>query len=255
VTISILPSPGLQITTHAPSPLLKERVEYYWSLRITQPPQTVHLVPDALVDVVFDVNARAAFVSAPVDAPAKYTHTEQVDFLGVSLRPGAAHPLLSVDAAALTGWQPLRDVIGEVADGLQALVFDAQDRFALLDAFFLARLVAAGSEPRIEKAIDEIVQSDGAADIAALGKDAGASPRNLGRLFDAWVGLSPKRFARVVRLQRALRCIEADPKLPLAEVALHCGYADQAHMTREMQALAGLSPKEAARALSDSFKT
>jgi AraC-like DNA-binding protein len=35
--------------------------------------------------------------------------------------------------------------------------------------------------------------------------------------------------------------------MPLAELALRLGYADQAHMTRELKALAGITPREVAR--------
>jgi AraC-like DNA-binding protein len=134
-----------------------------------------------------------------------------------------------------------------------ALVFDAQssrERFALLDAFLLARLFATSTEPRIQHAIATIVAQDGAVDIEALGRSAGVSPRNLGRLFDDWVGMPPKRFARIVRLQSVLRRLQEDPLLDLTRLAQECGYSDHAHLTREMQVLAGISPS----ALAERFR-
>jgi AraC-like DNA-binding protein len=258
MAFSILPGSGLRIATHSPAPPLRAHIESYWSLTVEAPPATVHVLPDGLVDIIFDLSRRAVFVSGPLDEAAAFTHREPAELLGVSLRPGTAPALLGVSAAALApSWQPLAGVIGEVAASIGALVWEApslRDRLALIDAFLLARMFATASEPRIRRAIDEIVASDGAADLEAVGRAAGASPRNLGRLFDDWVGLPPKRFARIVRLQAAMRRLYDEPTIPLATLAQEAGYSDQSHLTRELQALAGLSPAELARSLSDSFK-
>ena len=69
------------------------------------------------------------------------------------------------------------------------------------------------------------------------------------------VGLAPKRLLRIMRLHRALhaaRCRRGS----WAGVAHDCGYADQAHLTRECSSLLGETPTRwAARATADSFKT
>src|SRR6185436_1405716 len=69
---------------------------------------------------------------------------------------------------------------------------------------------------------------------------AGVSLRQLERRFLADVGLTPKTFARIVRLQAALGRITAGE--PLADVAHRCGYYDQPHMTRDFSRLAEISP-------------
>lgn len=258
MTMSLLPVAGAVVSRHAPAEVLRTHVETYWILRVDEPPVTVALLPDGLVDVIFDLRARVVFVGGTNLAPASYTHKERSHLLGVSLRPGTAMQLLGVSAGALAReWQTLEDVIGPSARALGDLVFGAgadRDRFSLLDAFMLARLVATASDPRIQRAVATIVAQDGAVDVDALGKTTGASPRNLGRLFDEWVGMPPKRFGRIVRLQSALRRLEEDPTIDLARLAQECGYADHAHMTREMQALTGLPPSVLAQKLSESFK-
>ncbi|WP_461029927.1 helix-turn-helix domain-containing protein, partial [Streptomyces sparsus] len=51
-------------------------------------------------------------------------------------------------------------------------------------------------------------------------------------------GYGPKTLARVLRLERALTLARAG--LPFARVAADAGYADQAHLAREVKALAGV---------------
>lgn len=78
--------------------------------------------------------------------------------------------------------------------------------------------------------------------VHALAAHVGWGTRRLERAFLEHVGLAPKPFLRVARLQRALHALEACPPCPLALLALQQGYADQAHFTREFTRLVGASP-------------
>jgi transcriptional regulator GlxA family with amidase domain len=60
--------------------------------------------------------------------------------------------------------------------------------------------------------------------------------------FRAELGITPKTAARIFRFERACGLI-GNLRLPLTEVAAACGYADQAHMTRDWNAFTGTSPK------------
>ena len=84
--------------------------------------------------------------------------------------------------------------------------------------------------------------------MAELARRSGTHPRTLERLFDRWVGLSPKRFARIVRLQTALRALPDGGSR--AGVAFDLGYCDQPHFLREVRELFGSTPGEIMR-LSD----
>ena len=66
------------------------------------------------------------------------------------------------------------------------------------------------------------------------------SERQLERVFQLELGLTPKVFARIVRLRRALGAAKAGATL--ASAAANAGYADQSHFTRETHAFMGGSP-------------
>jgi len=55
------------------------------------------------------------------------------------------------------------------------------------------------------------------------------------------VGVGPKTWARVYRMQRVLRYLRTDEQT-WADLAARAGYADQAHLTRELKELTGLTP-------------
>ena len=79
--------------------------------------------------------------------------------------------------------------------------------------------------------------------VAALSAELGMSERQLLRRFDAAVGYGPKTLHRVLRFRRVLgHLTTTGPGTDLAELAIRSGYADQAHMTREITRLAGRPP-------------
>ncbi|MER7124688.1 helix-turn-helix domain-containing protein, partial [Streptomyces goshikiensis] len=76
--------------------------------------------------------------------------------------------------------------------------------------------------------------------VAATAAAVGLGERRLHRLSLDAFGYGPRLLGRVLRLQRALALSRRG--LAQAEVAYAAGYADQAHLTREVRALAGVTP-------------
>jgi transcriptional regulator GlxA family with amidase domain len=92
--------------------------------------------------------------------------------------------------------------------------------------------------------------------VGALSRELGVSERRLRRRFDAAVGYGPKTLARVLRFRRFLALAE-EHGLGLARAAAEAGYADQPHVTRECNDLAGLPPREllVVRKVQDAVRT
>ena len=65
------------------------------------------------------------------------------------------------------------------------------------------------------------------------------------------MGLTPKRFARVRRLQRVVRDLDGQGRADWAAVAARHGYADQPHLTDEFRELVGVTPTEYLRSRID----
>jgi AraC-like DNA-binding protein len=117
-------------------------------------------------------------------------------------------------------------------------------RFAVMDRALqtAAARVSRGNEVtrELQYVWSLITRSDGAIRVADCAEAVGWSRRRLLERFTAEFGMTPKRAARVARLQASRRSLESGE--PPARVAAACGYADQAHLTREWTALAGYSP-------------
>jgi AraC-like DNA-binding protein len=68
-----------------------------------------------------------------------------------------------------------------------------------------------------------------------------ARERELQRACRRWLGLSPKAFLRIERVWAAREAIRGGG--PLAMIAAELGYADQAHLAREVRELLGVTPR------------
>jgi transcriptional regulator GlxA family with amidase domain len=79
--------------------------------------------------------------------------------------------------------------------------------------------------------------------VRVLASELGWSSRRLIDRFRDHVGLPPKAAARVIRFNRAVTALSSG--MPqIAQVAAACGYADQAHLARDVRALGGVTPGE-----------
>jgi AraC-like DNA-binding protein len=78
------------------------------------------------------------------------------------------------------------------------------------------------------------------ADIDAVARSLDLSPRHLHRRSLAAFGYGPRRLAAILRFQRAVRLGRRSGQ-PLARIASETGYADQAHLAREVRRFAGVT--------------
>jgi methylphosphotriester-DNA--protein-cysteine methyltransferase len=167
--------------------------------------------------------------------------TGPVHCVGVRLQPAAG-------AAVMPGAAKLRDRIVDLAKldarlsrefATAARSFAAGSAAALWK--LLARHAARRVDPRIAAAVTRIEAGAGRVRIDALARSAALSPRGFQAKFRAAVGLTPKEFARLTRLQATLRALDSGES-SIAAVASDAGFADQAHVTRELRRTTGLTP-------------
>ncbi|MBV9795804.1 MAG: helix-turn-helix transcriptional regulator [Actinobacteria bacterium] len=121
---------------------------------------------------------------------------------------------------------------------LAAAVPDRQ--FAVLEEVLLARLAGPPAFlAAIQFAAAELGRGRRVADVGA---ELGLSPRTFTRRFRAGTGLTPKRYARIQRLQRLLVTATAGPAVDWARLAAEHGYCDQAHLIDDFRELTGVTP-------------
>ena len=148
----------------------------------------------------------------------------------------------------------LGDLLGDaaavrLADSLQ----DAADwpaRFDVMDRFLLERLrQGRPMSPDVAWALKTLQASRGARTIGALSRDLSCSRKTLIQRFHAQIGLSPKSVANILRFSHAVERIPAADEESWADLAIACGYYDQAHFNRDFRRFSGRTPREFRAAL------
>ena len=137
----------------------------------------------------------------------------------------------------------LDGVLGPEADRLAERLYDAPTwpaRFRILDDTILARIDDAPEpSPGVAWAYHQLLATAGCIRIAALASELGWSRKRLAARFREEVGLPAKSLARILRFRRALGLLERDDDRSVGEIALDCGYFDQAHLNRDFRSFAG----------------
>lgn len=184
---------------------------------------------------------RWSAVSGLHAGPAEIHHDGTQVGVQLALTTAGAWALLGVPAADLAGELLELDDVAPVLGSLPERLAEcpAEDREAVVQAALLAALARHDPAPtraEVGRALASLTRGDRVQEVA---DDVGYSRRHLSTLVRQECGLTPQELRRVGRFQASRSVLG---RVPLAEAAQRCGYADQAHLTREWVALAGCPP-------------
>ncbi|GGW85737.1 helix-turn-helix domain-containing protein [Streptomyces noursei] len=207
------------------------------------------VLPDGCTDLIW--SAGRLLVAGPDTGPQRVDAAvpDGTRWAGLRFAPGQGPAVFGVPAHELRDRRvPLEDLWGARRARELAERAAADGPGAVLEEAARDRLRAAGRWAAGAGARGELPGRDGrtAALVNALGRGrpvaeaarlAGLGERQLHRHSLAVFGYGPKTLSRVLRLVRALDLARAG--VPYAEVAARAGYADQAHLAREVKSLAG----------------
>ncbi len=189
------------------------------------------VLPDGCMDLIW---TDGTLIVAGPDTRA-HGPGEPGTYAGLRFPPGTGPAVLGVPAAALRDQRvPLSDIWPAArVRRLAGQVNGAADRLSALED--LAARVMPPADPELGLIVKSLDAGAGVAQTAAL---AGLGERRLHRrCLDAF-GYGPKTLARILRLTRALDL--ARKGIPFATVAAQAGYADQAHLARDVKDMAGV---------------
>jgi AraC-like DNA-binding protein len=222
----------------APVPALGTVLTCAWS-RTTDPGPTREdrIVPDGCVDLIW--TGSTLFVAGPDTGPV-LSRSQPGTLVGVRFAPGVAPAVLGLPSVLLRDTRPdLADL-----DTVDPVLTTLPDRLAGADpataALLLQAAVRDGLRPDLlDPVVPPVLAGLRAGEsVTVLAERLGLTERALHRRCVAAFGYGPKFTQRVLRFQRAVRL--ARTGLPFGRVAADTGYADQAHLAREVRAMAGV---------------
>ena len=203
------------------------------------------VVPDGCVDIIWIDGQLMAAGPDVVAALSPLTGGSTV--IGVRFRPGAARRWLGLPMSEIVGGQlRLSEFWGARAREIRQEIGDASSTAERMRAMegALSRLASDMKPPPPDMgfAFHALKTELAGPGMATILDRLDISPRTLRRRCQEAFGYGPKTLDRILRFQRFLRLARETEAPRLGGLAFEAGYADQAHLTREVRRLSGFSP-------------
>ena len=139
----------------------------------------------------------------------------------------------------------LNDLFHNETAELEDKLLDSMDnnqRITILENFFIQKFNFNRYFNRIDHVIRLIEHYKGQIKMQELAEEACLGIKQFERIFQAHVGLNPKKFSGIIRLQSIIQTKNNNKKQDLAQLAFDNGYYDQSHFIHDFKNHTGISP-------------
>lgn len=244
-----------------PTPRLRTFVECFWTLEgehcvDASPPERI--LPDGCVELILNFGDRFLqhvdgerrrqprnFIVGQMTGPILISASGVVRLLGIRFQPGGTRPFVDLPANEITDRVVALECLSSEFERellqVSGRAVNLDEKIAALDAYLISRLKDVEFDSSLLRLAASIIDRRGLVSVDQLASSAGVSSRQLERRFLQEVGLGPKLLARIVRFQQVFRAVDQlNPAW--AEVAIECGYYDQAHLIRDFNQFAQQTP-------------
>ncbi len=256
----------MDYTEHPAPDDLRRHVQCLWELRDPAPENEIQTIyPDGRCELLAELGVPLRFHGADggirADQPFCFAGQQlgpirlqavgAVHCIGLRLTPACSALIAGVRLPELRDQAPdLHALDAAFAEDFRHAAQASADSGSPEPLWRLLRARCSGfdPDPLAERAVDALDAHDGDLRIGALAKQLDTSIRTLQTRFLDAVGLTPKEYARIRRLQALLRTLDAE-RDSIADAAARHGYSDQAHATRDLAHWTGITPAKLVRAL------
>jgi AraC-like DNA-binding protein len=244
--------PAVFFQHYVPRRALAEFVAFFWYWRgHAAPGVPERILPMPTVELVINLDSGRtadAGITGPQSRSFIIEGTAQRELLGVHFRPGGAFSFLGCPCGELHNLNlTLADLWGErKASELLARVHEAASvarKFQALEKWLILNATRPlQHHPAVSFALREFQRDSGLLKSNRLAESIGISQRRFIQLFRDELGLGPKLFSRVQRFQQAIQAIGTRDTVNWPDLALSCGYFDQAHFIHDFKEFSSLTP-------------
>jgi AraC-like DNA-binding protein len=244
-----------------PLSLFVENLWFYDHLEVSHTKEK--LLPNGAIELIIDLregpkklydsrdisrssNFRRAWISGMQPGYLVIGTEPGSSMMGAHFRTGGAAPFFGFPISELTSsvieldliWK--REVLALREQLLEAVTMAR--KFDLLEQYLLVKARSRLEPDLTVSAALNTLRTWPVLSLRDLSARLGLSQKQMIARFDARVGLTPKLTSRVFRFQKVLRKVHGNRSPDWPDIALECGYYDQAHLIHEFQEFAGVSP-------------
>jgi AraC-like DNA-binding protein len=173
--------------------------------------------------------------------------SEPFSVIGAHFKPGGGFPFFGMPAGEFQDLSvSLDDVWGGFAYEVREQMLTAKTRearFHVLEHALLKRCSGRlGRHSAVQYALQAFAKTEFPISVADVTDQIGLSARRFIEVFRNEVGLPPKLYSRIRRFQHVIHSLQKMDDPDFSDVALSCGYFDQAHFIHDFREFSGLNP-------------
>jgi AraC-like DNA-binding protein len=242
-----------QLSRLAPSKDVAFFIRHYWIVRWDlrgKEPYVQHVIPNPCVNLIVEPGRSAIY------GPGKEKYGHHLEdhgcVFGVKFKPGGFYPFFKQPVSGMTNPLSIQSVF-DAADphALEGDMFaqeDEQQMAALIEQMIRPRLPEQDAQVAfINEIIDYINEQPDITKVDSLCEHFHVNKRTLQRLFDHYVGVTPKWVIKLARIQNAAEMTDVSDKPNWSELSMDLGYHDQSHFIKDFKSIIGQTPDEYAR--------
>jgi AraC-like DNA-binding protein len=254
-------------SVYKPSEALSSFISFYWILEMDSSlafSAKQRIIPNGCVELIFHFGDRLNTIfpdQKPEKQPqslisgqsTKFYDVEQsgkTGMLSILFKPHGARMFFDLPISEITNQNVDLNLLGrqfapELTEKI-ALACNHETRITIIEDYLISKLTEQHlyNSQRLARTIEVINRYKGLVGVAELASIACLSHKQYDRIFYDFVGLHPKEFLKIVRLQYVFHHHKHKQNESLTGLAYACGYYDQAHFVNDFKSLTGLTPKQ-----------
>ncbi len=255
---------SVDIAEYKPSKPLNSFVEFYWEGNFNstfEPILSQLVIPNGFVELVIhlsefhcDLQDGHSWGQSPdytiiglYKRPYEVQFRSHVRVFGIRFKPEGIYNLFGIPGSQFSErFEDMELVLGSHFRNYCSRLREAggiNQKLKLTHRYLLAQLLNHHPETTyLNRAADLIRQANSTTKVNELPGKVYISRRQLEREFKEKIGLSPKQYMRIARLNAINRYLQTGTEISLSTLSLETGFADQAHLCREFKTFSGVSP-------------
>ncbi len=241
---------------YQPNILLSPYIETYWAtVGFQEEAKSYRVFPDGCVDIIFSFElseqlGTESFSQNIIGTMTTYienSYFDKIDMLGIRFRPAGFTAFTRTPICEFTDRRVSLSLVESVFDESFYSELPSketvEERIQYIESYFIRNLKNIFQpESQIVYAVDLIRQTKGQLTLAEVASKSCLSLRHFERKFKATIGVSPKTFSKITKFKHTISYLEKYSDASLLDVAVDCGYYDQAHLIKDFKSLSGNPP-------------
>ena len=243
------------------SPYLQQYVSAVWASRGDQGVTKERIVPDGGSVLIFNFggsitstrsdgssrtwtgNIFAGLMTSYIDL----TYQGRFEQVGIVFKPFGAFHLVncpmseflnSIVALDLVDKYKFQQVFETMAD-----TDNLPQRLSIVNAW-LEKIFAGKKIETFIPHVTSLLHDNEEISVSELADNIGKTQQHIGRSFNKYTGINPKKLQRIFRFQKVLQTLSFRQRLALTDTAYQFNYFDQPHFNNEVKSFSGFTPSQ-----------